>query len=867
MTDATADGMSTAGAATEAERDIGPYPPTEAMLSRPVDPEWQKASETRLKAVWKQPEGIGYWSDVNNSSVGVWYSLTAFFFMLCAGVLALLMRVQLAVPDNDLVAPDTFNQFMTMHGSAMMFLFAVPIFEAISILILPAFLGARDMPFPRLSAFGYWCFLIGGIFVMGSVPFGVGPEQGWFMYPPLATEAEGYGPDIWLLGLSFIEVASIAAAVELIVGTLKCRPPGMRINLMPLYAWYVMVVGGMILFAFPPLIAGDFLFELERSFDWPFFDPGRGGDPLLWQHLFWIFGHPEVYIIFLPSIAIAAMVIPTAAQTPIVGYSWIVLSAVGTGFISFGLWVHHMYTTGLPKMSLGFFSAASEAVVIPTGVQLFCFLATLMVGRVKRSVPMLYIAGGFAIFTAGGLTGVMLALAPFDWQVHDTYFVVAHLHYVIFGGTILPIMAGIYYFYPFFTKKLMSERLGRWAFWLIFVGFNVAFAPMHLTGLLGMPRRVFTYPGDIGWDWPNLISTAGAFVIAAGFAVFAWDLLRPKGDDERTPRNPWGAGTLEWAHDVPEDPGWGVRSIPYVTSRYPLWDQPKIVERMDAGRYYLSDAPEGLRETLVTTVLDAKPVQCLRVGGPTWITHLAAAATGGAFIFPTFHMYTPSIVCTALAIVFVIWWLWTGTARVPEKPEKDVGLGLTLPTYASGPVSVGWWAMWITMLADATAYASLIFGFAYYWTSSTAFPPSGAEHTNPLWLGLGAGLLVASWAVTLWARKINRQGRVGAARWGLVAAPLLAVAGTAAMLASAWASDLDPTSNVYPAIVWAILIWVAVHIGAGVIMQLYCLAGSLAGRMTPRYDSDLQNVSLYWHFMVLTVLVAAATVGPVPRML
>ncbi len=315
------------------------------------------------------------------------------------------------------------------------------------------------------------------------------------------------------------------------------------------------------------------------------------------------------------------MIVPTVAQTPIVGYSWIVLSAVGTGFLSFGLWVHHMFTTGLPMISLGFFSAASEAVVIPTGVQLFCFLATLMVGQVKRSLPMLFIAGGLAIFTAGGLTGVMLALAPFDWQVHDTYFVVAHLHYVIFGGTVLPIMAGIYYFYPFFAKKLMSERLGRWAFWLIFVGFNVAFAPMHLTGLLGMPRRVFTYPGDIGWDTLNLISTCGAFVIAAGFAVFAWDLIRPKGDDERTPRSPWNAGTLEWSHDVPEDPGWGTRSIPYVTSRYPLWDDPKIVERIDAGRYYLPDAEEGLRETLVTTVLDAKPVQCQRVPGPTWITH------------------------------------------------------------------------------------------------------------------------------------------------------------------------------------------------------------------------------------------------------
>ena len=297
-------------AAIAARAPSGPFPPTEEMLDAPVPQDVQEAQKARLRAVWAQPPGWRYWSAVNNTEVGVWYVLTALAFMLCAGLLALAMRAQLAFPGIELIDADRYNQFFTMHGSAMMFLFAVPVFEAISILILPAFLGARDMPFPRLSAYGYWCFLIGGIFVLGSIPFDAGPKGGWFMYPPLSTRSEGVGADIWLLGLSFIEVASIAAAVELIVGTLKCRPPGMRVNLMPLYAWYVLVVGGMILFAFPPLIAGDFLFELQRSMDWPFFDPARGGDPLLWQHLFWIFGHPEVYIVFLPSIAIAAMVMP-----------------------------------------------------------------------------------------------------------------------------------------------------------------------------------------------------------------------------------------------------------------------------------------------------------------------------------------------------------------------------------------------------------------------------------------------------------------------------------------------------------------------------------------------------------------------------
>lgn len=832
------------------------------MLSQPVDDERQAANADRLRKAWVEPKGIFYFTAVNNDKVGAWYSLTALFFMLAAGVLALLMRVQLAVPDNTFLDADRYNQFFTMHGSAMMFLFAVPMFEAISILVLPAFLGARDMPFPRLSAYGYWCFLIGGIFVMGSVLFDSGPRGGWFMYPPLSTLDEGIGADIWLLGLSFIEVASIAAAVELIVGVLKCRPPGMRVNLMPLYAWYVLVVGGMILFAFPPLIAGDFLFEMQRSFDWPFFDPTRGGDPMLWQHLFWIFGHPEVYIIFLPSIAIAAMVIPTVAQRPIVGYSWIVLSAVGVGFLSFGLWVHHMFTTGLPNISLGFFSAASEAVVIPTGIQIFVFAATLMVGKVKKSLPMLWIAGALAIFVLGGLTGVMLAIAPFNWAVHDSYFIVAHLHYTLFGGMIFPVIAGVYYFFPFFRKgKMMSETLGRWAFWLIFIGFNAAFLPMHYTGLIGMPRRVYTYGDGIDWGWLNMLSTVASFVIAAGFLVFVYDLLRPKKATEPPVRNPWNAGTLEWSHNVPEEQ-WGVRSIPFVTSRYPLWDQPHIVERMDAGRYYLPDTEYGHRETIVTSVLDARPQHIQRVTGPAYITLLAAAFTGGAFIFPTFSWYLPAIISGACAIACVLYWLWTSTAQIPEKPVSDVGLGLTLPRYASGANAPGWWAVWITMLGDATAFASLVFGFFFYWTASPDFPPTGAEHANGVAVLAAAILLVASWAATRTAHSINRHGNVRLAQVILGGAIACTVLGGASVYLAI--AELNPTEHVYPAMVCGISVWLLAHLCLGLISQGYCLARSIAGRMTPLYDADITNVTLMWHFLALQALVTCAVIGLLP---
>ena len=818
--------------------------------------------EARLIQAWAQPTGWRRFSDVNNSVVGVWYIVAAIGFLLLGGALGLLIRAQLAFPGNDLLSADIYNQVFTLHGTVMIFLFAVPIFEAVAILILPAMLGARDLPFPRLSAFGFWCFAIGGTFVCGSIFFGAAPDAGWFMYPPLSIVEGGIGADIWLLGLSFIEVAAIAAAVELIVGVLKCRAPGMHINLTPLYGWYVLVVGAMILFAFPPLIAGDILFELQRAFDWPFFDPARGGDPLLWQHLFWIFGHPEVYIIFLPAIALLAMIIPTFVQRPIAGYSWIVLSALGTGFLSFGLWVHHMFTTGLPGVSLGFFSAASEAVAIPTGIQIFVFIATVMLGRPVRSVPMLFCLGALATFVVGGLTGVMIAVAPFDFQVHDTYFIVAHLHYTLIGGMLFPVMAGIRYYYPFATGKPLSRRIGIWSFWLMFGGFNTAFLPMHLTGLLGMPRRVFTYGADRGWSELNLMSSLAAFVFAAGFLLFVWDCIRRKSDT--APRNVWAAGTLEWLSPLP-GPVYGLRAIPEIGSRYPLWDDPGLPARIDRGEGYLADAEEGLRETLVTTVLDAQPLQVLRVQGPTWVPMLTAIALSGVFILPVFKLWAWTLVFAAAFLIALLHWLWTGTAIIPEKPAKDIGDGRMVRLYRAGPASTGWWAMFITMTGDLTAFLALIFGYFFFWTIHADFPPAGIEGPGLVW---AAACVVAggvAWGLTLGARLINARGRIGMAR-GLIGlgilAALLAMAG---LLAGPWAAGMDPAAHAYPATVWVLVLWTAAHLAAGINMQGYCLARLLAEKITPTYDADLWNVTLYRHFTLFAVLITAAVVGGFPE--
>ena len=822
-----------------------------------------KSAETeQLAKVWENPRGWRYLTNVNNSIVGLWYFAAAFAFMLFGGALALIIRLQLLVPENTLLSAELYNQTFTLHGTVMMFLFAVPIFEAVAILILPGMLGARDLPFPRLSAFGFWCYLIGGVFVCGSIFFNAAPDAGWFMYPPLSTEQSGIGADIWLLGLSFIEVASIAAAVELIVGVLKCRAPGMHINLTPLYGWYVLVVGGMILFAFPPLIAGDILFELERLLGWPFFDVTRGGDPILWQHLFWIFGHPEVYIIFLPAIALLAMIVPTFAQREITGYSWIVLSALGTGFLSFGLWVHHMFTTGLPSVSLGFFSAASEAVAIPTGIQIFAFIATVMLGTVVRSVPMLFCLGALAIFIIGGLTGVMVAVAPFDFQVHDSYFIVAHLHYTLIGGMLFPVMAGVYYYYPLVMGKALSRKLGIWAFWLMMIGFNTAFLPMHLTGMLGMPRRVFTYGADRGWTELNMISSLGAFVFAAGFLLLVWDCVRPKKSQPQVDRNVWNAGTLEWAARFGDS--WGMRSIPRINSRYPLWDDKDYMRKLDEGEGLLADAKEGKRETLVTSVLDAQPIHVLRVAGPGWLPMIAAAGLGAVFIFMTFKWWLPTAAGGVVFLWALLRWLWTGTAEIPEKKTKDIGDGICLPLYVSGYKSTGWWAMFITMTGDLTAFLALLFGYFFFWTIHPDFPPQDMDGPGWFWPMVAGLLVLLTWGLTLGARIVNGAGSSGKAKLMLAASLVATLASGLAVAAGPWTTGLDPTVNSYPAIVWALVLWVLGHLIAGFIMQAYGLARLAYGKATPTHDADLWNITLYWHFTAFSGVLTALVIGGFP---
>src|SRR5690606_36197993 len=428
-----------------------------------------------MEPLYSQPKSwFGFLAATNHTAIGIRFMVTAIAFFFIGGVLAMLIRAQLAGPDTQFLDAANSAQVFTMHGAVMMFLFAIPLIEGFALYRLPKLLGARDLAYPRLSAFGYWCYLAGGLILLAALMLGVAPDSGWFMYTPLSSRpfSPGINSDIWLVGITVVEVSAVCAAIELLATVLKVRAAGMSLQRMPLLAWYLWVTAAMMLVGFPPLILGSILLEAERAFGLPFFDPSRGGDPLLWQHLFWLFGHPEVYIIFLPAAGVISTILPVFAGRPMVGYRWIVAALISQAFLSFGLWAHHMFTTGVPHLSLAFFSAASLLVVVPTAIQIFAWLTTLIKGRPKMTIPMLWIYGFFFVFVSGGLTGVMVAVVPFDWQVHDTHFVVAHLHYVLVGGFVFPVMAGVYYWGPQLSGRRTGRGLGRLAFWLVFIGFN-----------------------------------------------------------------------------------------------------------------------------------------------------------------------------------------------------------------------------------------------------------------------------------------------------------------------------------------------------------------------------------------------------------
>jgi cytochrome c oxidase subunit I+III len=603
-----------------------------------------------LRTTWSDIPGVlGALASVDHKVIAKRYIVTSLVFFALAGIDALVMRTQLAVPENGLVGPDLYNQLFTMHGTTMMFLFAVPIVLALGLYFVPLMVGTRNVAFPRLNALGYWTYLIGGSFLWVSFALGIGPDTGWFSYVPLAGPefSPGKRVDVWAQTVTFTEISALISAVEIIVTTLKQRAPGMTLNRIPLFVWSMLVTAFMVLIAMSTVATASILLALDRLVGTHFYNPTEGGDSLLWQHLFWFFAHPEVYIIFLPATGMISALLPAFTRRPVFGYTLLVFALVLTGFLSFALWVHHMMVTGIPHLATSLFTAASIMIAIPSGVQVFCWIATLWSGRLMFRTPLAFTIAFLLLFVLGGLTGVMLAAIPFNQQVHDTAFVVAHFHYVLVGGSLFPIFAALYYWFPKLTGRMLGERLGQWHCWLLFAGVNCTFFPLHILGFAGMPRRVYTYVEDVGWGDLNLLATAGAFVIAASIALFVLNVALSLRRGAIAGPDPWGADSLEWAADSPPAP-YNFARPPVVEGGAALWDRG-------------ADAPAVLglatdrRELIVTSTFDARPDNRHESPGPALSPLFAATAVGVTFIGGVFTPWGAVLGAALLAPALIAW--------------------------------------------------------------------------------------------------------------------------------------------------------------------------------------------------------------------
>jgi cytochrome c oxidase subunit I+III len=645
-----------------------------AGLHSPVELEQERR---RLTEVWADPPGfLGWFSHIDHKSIGRRFVVTAFGFFTLGGLLAALMRIQLARPDQSFLSADMYNQVFTMHGTTMMFLFAVPVMLGLAVYIVPLAVGARSIAFPRLVAYGYWMFLFGGIFLFAMFAINTGPDNGWFSYVPLAGPEFGLGKraDVWAQLVTFSETSSLVVAVALVTTILKMRAPGMALNRIPVYVWAMLIVSLMTILSMPAIMLASTTLIMDRLIGTHFYNQAEGGDPLLWQHLFWFFGHPEVYIIFLPAQGMVSTIISTFFQRPLVGYLAVVLSLVSTAFIGFGVWVHHMFTTGLPQLSMSFFTVASVMIVVPTGIQFFCWIATIWTGRLVLRAPVLWALGFFAVFLIGGLTGVMLAAVPLNQQVHDTFFVVAHFHYVLIGGAVFPLLGAIHYWFPKMTGRMMGERLGRASFWLFFAGFNLTFFPMHQLGLAGMPRRVYTYQAVMGWGTLNLLATAGAVLMTVALVIYLINIVRALRSRAPATDDPWHAASLEWATSSPPPP-YNFSPLPGVATRDPLWNRPDeqpLVIGVDST----------CREVLVTRLTDAAPDHRRKLVTPSAWPFFAALATALMFIWSIFSPW--AVVWGSIPLtVALIGWFWPREGVSPAALRRQIESGDHAPSEAT----------------------------------------------------------------------------------------------------------------------------------------------------------------------------------------
>lgn len=839
-----------------------------AATTKPTQREEQVRA---FEQVWSEPRGlIGALRTINNIPIAHRYMVTAFAFFLFGGVQALLLRIQLGTPENTFLDPETYNQLFTMHGTTMMFLFVIPFIEALANYMLPLMLGTRDLPFPRLTALSYWTYLFGGIFLYSSFLFGVAPDGGWFAYVPLTGKefSPGLNIDFWDIGLSVAEVSAIGAAAELIVGILRMRAPGMTFRRMPLFVWTMLVAAFMLILAFTPLIVATAMLEFDRKGLTHFFTVGRGGDPLLWQHLFWVFGHPEVYIMLIPAIGIVSHIVQTFSRRPLVGYPAVVGAFVAIGTLSFALWAHHMFAAGMSVGAMNFFTAASMLIAIPSGVQIFAWLATIWSGRPEWKTPMLFVGGFIAIFVLGGLTGVMVAAAPFDAQAHDSHFVVAHLHYVIIGGVVFPFIAGLYYWLPKITGRMLNERLGWWNFWVMFVFFHLAFFPMHFAGLMGMPRRVYTYPAGLGWETPNLLSTIGAFGFAAGVLLFIINFFWSRKHGQPASGNPWGSDTLEWSEASPP-PEAQFAVIPAVSSRHPLWEQ-QTLKPDDAwtvqALQQLDNAPTTWRGGLCVSIRDARPLVMVHMPGPTiWPFVLSVAFVflfSGALVDSGILAGIGALV-SAIALCGWFWPSKTEAAAIREIGTEPREGRLSLAV--AGPLANGWWGTLVLILSLSVALITLV---ASYFYLAPQFAPSELPDQLETLLAIGAVAVALSSAVATWW---GAGGRTPALLPRRQLGLALGVAITVAMLGMLWilsaynetsyTRQIDAKGSLFFFMLGFQVIVTLIHL----IIVAVALLWAWRAPSDPRGLAPAANATLVGYFAVVSWSIVAATLYLAPR--
>jgi cytochrome c oxidase subunit I len=619
--------------------------------------------EERLERLWETPHTLrGLLGTVDHKKIGKRYLATATAFLIVGGVEALMIRLQLMGPEQHLLAPEAYNQWFTMHGATMILWYAAPILSGFGNYLVPLFIGSRDMSFPRLNAFSYWMYLLSGIFLYASVPLGQSPDTGWFSYVPLSNRRydPAFNLDFYPLALILFTISNTAGAINFVTTILKHRAPGMRLSRMPLFLYSTGTSSMLSILAMPALAVACVFLELDRQWGTRFFETRHGGDAVLWQHLFWFFGHPWVYVVFLPATGMISMLLPVFSRRPIVGYPLVAASTVLTGIVGFGVWVHHMFAIGMGQMAMSFFAAASMTISLFSTIQIFCWVATLWTGRPVRTTALLFALGFIANLVVGGLSGVITAVIPFDWQVHDTYFVVAHLHYVLIGANVFPVFAGFYYWLPKITGRMLDERLGKWSFWIMFVGFNVGFFPMHLSGLEGMRRRVYTYLPEDGITTANLLTTIGAFVLGVGILVSIVNFVLSLRRGKPAGPNPWNADTLEWATTSPPAP-YAFAHIPTVETLHPLWDDHPEFADPDNARVL----DEG-RQTLSTTPIDAEP-ESISTGEPeTILPLLVALGLTGIISALLAKALWLALGFTIGTIVLAAMWQW------PHEPERKL---------------------------------------------------------------------------------------------------------------------------------------------------------------------------------------------------